>query len=527
MRPISKCSSSVCGSLRFSSFSSLCPTFCYRQNELMQSWYAFMSICVNCSTLSTFYSQWSTWQCIFNCSRRCATLPIMVRALTDRLNMHWSSMSFASLSGMYVTIPILHVALFLLSIERAVSYSGSGTILSKLVARSCVTQTILWFLWALSIVVTIAWLTFKNHFTRILFENQFASVLRLAVDEIVNQLGRRSYRCSIDGRLPAGFKIVLSILFILLVVVIVKALIISTGVQCLIPSCCQRKKANRNQHRSRATLSLIAILLLNVFFSLPFYAASIFTSVFSKFDWSKATFSKILRILFLLRLLSIVFQCLVFYLLDEEPCPLVTKCINCAIGPGRHPSQATRQRVNNSGQSLVAKLKRKDQANDGTYAQINPTTRRKPVSRRKMTVKDLSEIDSTEAVFVANRSVETRSADEIVDETKVVTLKSKASNKPAPLELPTQKKRRVDGNNSDDLYANSLLVRTTCDDSTVSSSSERLATPPIRKKRVRSASSRSKRMTKTHLSTVSPKSPATKSPSRSNRDVLNDENSDV
>lgn len=404
-------------------------------------------------------------------------------------------MCFASLSGMYVTIPIMHVALFLLSIERAVSYSGSDTILTKLVAGACVTQMILCFVWALSITAIIAWISLKDHFTRVLFENQFTSVLQPAVDEIVNQLGRRSYRCSIDGRLPAGFKIVLLIVYILLTIAIVKPLIISIGVQRLTPSCCQRAQAKATEHGSRATLSFIAILLLNIFLSLPFYVTSIFTSVFSQFDASKATFSKTLRICFLLRLLSILFQCSVFYLLDEEPCPVFTKCINCAIGPDRRPS--------------------------------NPTTRQKLVPPRKMIVEDQNEIHSIEEVSTVNGSVETISADEIVEETKVVTLTSKATNKRAPVELPTQKKSHVDGNNSDDLYANSLLGSATSGDSSGTSSSDRPKTPPIRRKCVRPASSRPKRITKTPLPSLLPKSRAVKSTSRSNQVVLSDENSDV
>ena len=435
-------------------------------------------------------------------------------------------MFFVSLSGIYVTIPMMYVALFLLSIERAVSYTGSNTIVSKIVGQSCVTQTILCFLWTLSIVVIIAWATFKGYFTRMLFEDQLTSVLTPAVDKIVNQLDRRSYLCSIDGRLPAGFKILLSIVFILLIAVIVKPLIISLGVQCFKSSFCQSTQAKRTQHRSRATLSFIAILLLNIVFTFPFYVTSVFTSVFSQFGSTRATFSKTLRLTFLLRLVSIVLQCLVFYLLDKEPCPLIMKCIKCAIDLDRRPSKSIRQQVNNGGQSLVAKLKRKDPANDDAYVQTNPTTRRKPVSTRNMTVKDQREIDSTEEVLVADQSVETRSIDDTVVETKVATLKSKRTNKPAPLKLPTQKKRHVDGNNSDDLYANSSLVRPTSDDSTESFSSERSETPPIRRKRVRPASSRPERITKAPLPTVPPKSRATKSTSPSNRLVLSDENSD-
>ena len=148
------------------------------------------------------------------------------------------------------------------------------------------------------------------------------------VDSVIDRINARPSQCSIDGRLSSIFKIILLILFVLLVVLLVKSIIFSMGYSLCIPKCCRSKKKKKKsavRHERRVTLLAIIFLLVNVLFSFPYYFASIFSTLLTHFDSTRATFTLTLKICFLLRLMTIIVECLTFSVLDQNSWSLIIR----------------------------------------------------------------------------------------------------------------------------------------------------------------------------------------------------------
>ena len=295
---------------------------------------------------------------------------------------------------------------------------------------------VLCLIWFLSIALNVGWSPLKKYVTRMLLEYQLTSALNLDVDKILNQLGQRSSRCSIDGRLAPAFKILLIIVFILLIVSSVKSMIISICIDHLTPRCWRRDQTEQNSDRSHATLSFIAILFLNVFLSFPFYFVSVSTSILAQFDASKATFSKTLKVCFLVRLLSIAFQCSVFYLLDEDRCSIMKKVRNCVGGSSNSPPGDTSSgtpaatELNNGDPPLAAELQSGNPTGSATGTNTEAEARQRLIPQQTTTMNEPRGRVSTQGALTEHQNVETQHTNTIDESTIVATRTPRANDEP-------------------------------------------------------------------------------------------------
>ncbi|CAF4260398.1 unnamed protein product [Adineta steineri] len=135
------------------------------------------------------------------------------------------------------------------------------------------------------------------------------------------------YRCSIDGRLSSVFKILFIILFVILIVLFIKSMIVSICYSFFTPTCCKSEGKKTKQNDLHITLLYVIFLLLNLFFSFPFYFVSMAQSILTRLSSTKDTFSMSLKICFLLRISSIILQCLAFSTIESNSWHLLSRLL--------------------------------------------------------------------------------------------------------------------------------------------------------------------------------------------------------
>jgi hypothetical protein len=247
---------------------------------------------------------------------------------------------------MYVTIPVMCFALFVLAIERLTSYCRCGASWTGIFTNTCITQIILicfWVIWIICIaIVLVPYIFVKKQIVESatdLSEKFVPTRFNPMVGKIFS-----SHRCSIDGQLSPIFKILFIILFIILIVLIIKAIAVSTmyslavsNMSSFIKSSCFRNSGNDNKHIDHhMTLIFSIIVLLNLFFSFPFYFISAADSITRLIGKDKPYPMK-LKITFTLRLSSIIIQCLIFYTFESNSWGLLSRLlrqITCKKIPG-------------------------------------------------------------------------------------------------------------------------------------------------------------------------------------------------
>ncbi|CAF1192982.1 unnamed protein product [Adineta ricciae] len=225
--------------------------------------------------------------------------------------------------GMYVTIPIMQFALLFLSIERLSKHFDLSMTCLKIFTKPYLIQLILCIIWIVLIALLVTFMFIKKQFSFNFIKDKAYSLAPPIVGDVVHKLASRRHHCSIDGRLSSILKAVLIILFILL---IVKPILFSLGFNLLSPFCCRGKRKESEKQGDRRTTTLVTIfLLLNLFFSFPFYFVSMFNNILTRIDSTKDTFSLVLKICFILRIANIIFECLAFYIFERNSWNLLSK----------------------------------------------------------------------------------------------------------------------------------------------------------------------------------------------------------
>ncbi|CAF1092545.1 unnamed protein product [Rotaria sordida] len=227
--------------------------------------------------------------------------------------------------AMYITIPVMHFALFFLSLERLSKRFTSTVTWTRIFTKTYVTQVILIFIWIsfIAIITTIillkeqVWTTIGNN-----VQNIAPPIAR----DVLNKIISPSYRCSIDGRLLSIFKILFIILFIILIVLIIKSMAISIFYNVLTLNFCQIRNKMKKSGDRYMTLLFFIFLLLNVFLSFPFYFVSM-TNTITQLITRKNIYSTNLKICFLLRILSIILQCLTFSTFESNSWNLLSRLL--------------------------------------------------------------------------------------------------------------------------------------------------------------------------------------------------------
>ena len=236
---------------------------------------------------------------------------------------------------MYVTIPIMQFALLFLSLERLSKHFNLSMTWAKIFTKPYLIQMILCATWIVLIALLATFMFVKKQFSFTFIKDKAYSLAPPILGDVASKLASRRHHCSIDGRLSSVFKTVIIILFVIL---IVKPILFSLGFNLLSPFCCKGKRKEAERKGDRRTTRLVTIfLLLNLFFSFPFYFASMFNSILTRIDKTRDTFTLILKICFILRITNIIFECLAFYIFERNSWSCISKicyygtCKKCPI----------------------------------------------------------------------------------------------------------------------------------------------------------------------------------------------------
>ncbi|CAF0909296.1 unnamed protein product [Rotaria sp. Silwood1] len=232
--------------------------------------------------------------------------------------------SFANYA-MYITIPVMHCALFFLSLERLSQQLESKLPWTRIFTKSYVIPVILFTIWIIFIAIMATIMLIKG----VIFKTIKNNVNDMAPEiarEFFSKLSSSSYQCSIDGRLSSVFKILLIIIFIILIVLIIKSAAISIFYNIFTSMFFKLKIKIKKPDDRYMTLLCLIFLLLNVCFSFPFYFASMATTI-TQLITRQDTYSTYLKICFLLRISSIILQCLTFITFEKNSWDMLSRLL--------------------------------------------------------------------------------------------------------------------------------------------------------------------------------------------------------
>ena len=227
---------------------------------------------------------------------------------------------------MYVTIPIMQFALLFLSLERLSKHLDLSMTWVKIFTKPYLIQVILWAIWIILVAILLTFMFIRTRFSYNFVKDQAKHIAPPIVGDLIDKFGKRKqYHCSVDGRLSSIFKTIIIVLFIIL---IVKPIIISISLNLLTPCCCKNKRKQSQQQEERRITAMVTIfLLLNFFFSFPFYFVSMFNSILTRIDDTRDTFNIVLKICFILRITNIIFECFTFYTFERNSWHFITKVL--------------------------------------------------------------------------------------------------------------------------------------------------------------------------------------------------------
>ena len=265
--------------------------------------------------------------------------------------------------GMYITIPVMHFALLILSIERLSKQINSTATWTRIFTKSYVIQVILVFTWIIFIAGSVTVVLIKSQTFKFI-GNAVKNIAPSAIRNFVDKVTSTSYQCSIDGRLSPVFKILFIILFIILIVLIIKSMIIAIFYHFATLSCLRKKTASNKHDDQHMTLLFIIFLLLNLCLSFPFYFVSMAYTV-KQLISENDRYGTSLKICFLLRITSVLLQCLIFSTFDDKSWSLLSRLLyhgTCKrFSPLKH--QSVRRTVPKNSVKYVTK-KRSDKTKD-------------------------------------------------------------------------------------------------------------------------------------------------------------------
>ena len=235
---------------------------------------------------------------------------------------------------MYATVPTMYVVLLLLSFERVTNHCKKSA--NKIFGNPGIIQPIILSVWCISIIAVSLFVYVKTKVKEWIPGKRILQ--KFTGFGWITPAGQ----CSIDGQLLPAFKILFLVLFVVLIILIIKALAYTVIYSFFTPSFCEAKDKSKKKKTDHRTLIFILILLLNLCFSFPFYGISTFNSISDAIKGDKP-FPTMLKISFILRLISIILQCFVFIALESSSWPILDKLIQLL----QCKKHAARTRTNN------------------------------------------------------------------------------------------------------------------------------------------------------------------------------------
>ena len=217
----------------------------------------------------------------------------------------------------------MYLALLLLVFERIGAYFSTKMGWTKIFTNSLVTQFVLLIFWVIGIAIIATIMFIIKYFKSINIFDRFKKVS----PSFVNDLGSTllgPYRCSVDGRLSPVFKVLIIVIFVVLIVLIVKSTAVTIFYTFFSPSCCQGQNSGGRDKDHQMTLLFVIFLVLNLGLSFPFYLVSMYDSILTPWISKKDTFTMKLKICFILRLSSIILQCLTFCTIERNSWSLLS-----------------------------------------------------------------------------------------------------------------------------------------------------------------------------------------------------------
>lgn len=241
---------------------------------------------------------------------------------------------------MYATVPVMYFVLVILFFERVVTYcKNESAILGKLKSSWCI-QLCIMVIWIVAIVLISVFIHLKNR-----AKNSVKSVAgKYLPNKWILSLSETlgAGKCSIDGQLLPFFKILFIVLLVLIIILFIKSTVISFMYSFFTWPCLTSMKKNKKSADDHMTLVFIIILFLNLVLSFPFYFVSTANSIVDTFRGNES-FTVKLKVCFILRLISIILQCFIFYTLDSGCWNLLQKIIDCISCQKSHPKRTSRR----------------------------------------------------------------------------------------------------------------------------------------------------------------------------------------
>ena len=397
-----------------------------------------------------------------------------------------------SFLGMYATVPIMYVVLFILSLERLAKVCKCMGSCTKIFTNLCVTQVILIFIWSIGISIVAVFIYFKKRITKSVKDIPGKIIPKSFNFDFDNMFS--SKQCSIDGQILPPFKILFLILFLILLILIIKSVAVTSMYSSIIPTCFGKNKNKKKSTDSTITLVFIIILLLNLVFSFPYYAISASTSIM-RFIRSDQSFPMKLKITFILRLISIIFQSMVFLTLETNSWNILSKLlgyITCGkfdvLKVKRPPTKSktlstkssrTSDNPKQNGKKLKPKiddesidndLSLSDQTDDDVFLD-EKKTKSKNTKKPKVTKKSTTDDDDDDVVVIDEKKTESKSAKKLKatkksttdddDDDNVVFIDEKKSKSKCTKKPKATKKSTTDDDDDSDEEINAIITKKT------------------------------------------------------------------
>ena len=215
---------------------------------------------------------------------------------------------------MYATVPVMYLVLIILFFERIVTYCGINASMAGRLNSAVFIQILIGIIWIVAIVLISIFIYFKNkakNSIRSLPGKVLPEKFKFPWQEIL-----LPDQCSIDGQLLPMFKILFLVLLIVIIVLFLKSMVFSI-VYAVVPKMFSKQKNSNNKNDdNHMTLIFIIIIFFNLTLSFPFYFISTANSIVDTFRGDQS-FTMKLKISFILRLVSIILQCFIFYILEN------------------------------------------------------------------------------------------------------------------------------------------------------------------------------------------------------------------
>ena len=216
------------------------------------------------------------------------------------------------------TIPMMYLCLLLLFMERIDEHLGRKTIMATILSNPYATHIVLVCIWSIIIAIAFAYSLIQSRIGFVFNQRGYQQTDRSISSEISSIMNISKTECHIDGRLSPALKIMLIVVLIFLVIQGVPSIISCVSSAVFRTVCCLSRTSESDNFHWKTSFIFVSIILLNIFCSFPFYFVSSFTLITTLFQFNNETFQNTLRITFVLRIISIIVQCLVIIIVDIQ-----------------------------------------------------------------------------------------------------------------------------------------------------------------------------------------------------------------